>query len=130
METMDKKAKNIFAIRNWIPNIAFASTLVFYLFKLKPLIQSKDLENNLAVAGITSQHYTTLFIMLAISAVCAAIALIYNIIHLTRLKDMHSGTKIIWVVVLAALIPISLLLFHYTVINREPKYVDTYPDIA
>jgi hypothetical protein len=130
MEIMDHKAKRNMAIMAWIPNIAFALCLVYYLYALSPLMATKDMEDHIAVATLTAQHYDTMFIMLATSAVLAAITLIYFIVHLARTKLLNSPSKVMWVVILAALVPVSFLLFYYLVVKGEPKYLDTYPDIA
>lgn len=130
MEVMDHKAKRNMALLCWVPNIAFFICLLYYLYTLRPLMAAKDMEDHIAVSTITAQNYDTLFIMLAISAVIAAVSLIYLIVHLARTKLIPTGTKVVWVVVLAALVPVSFLIFYYLIIRNEPKYLDTYPDIA
>ena len=130
MEIMDHKAKRNMAILSWIPNIAFFICLIYYLYALRPLIAAADMEDHIAVATITAQYYDTMFVMLAISAVLSAITLIYLIVHLARTMLIPTGTKVAWVVLLSALVPVSFLLFYYLVVKKEPKYLATYPDIA
>ncbi len=130
MEVMDHKAKRNMAILSWIPNIAFFICLVYYLYTLRPLMASRDMEDHIGISTLMAQHYDTLFIMLAISAVIAAGTLIYLIVHLARTKLLPTGSKVVWVIILAALVPVSFLLFYYLVVKKEPQYLDTYPDIA
>jgi hypothetical protein len=96
MEIMDHKAKRNMAILSWLPGIAFFISLVYYLYTLRPLIVAQDMGDHIGITTLTAQHYDTLFIMLSISAVIAAITLIYFIVHLARTKLIPKGTKVAW----------------------------------
>ena len=43
---------------------------------------------------------------------------------------MNASTKIMWIVFLAALMPITLIVFYFLEIKREPEHLETYADIA
>lgn len=126
---MDDKAKRNIGILCFLPTVAFLACTLYYLFVLSPLIADRQLEDHVAIATYTLKNYDTLFVMLAISAVLSAIVLIYCIVHLTRLKNINGPTKMLWIVVLAALVPISFILFWYLHIRHEPKRMEVHPDI-
>ncbi len=130
MEKMDSKAKRRFGIFCLIPNLCFLFVALYYLYILWPLIEIRSLDNHLAISSITAAQYDNLFGMMSVSAVISALVLIYCIVHVTRIKHMLSGTKILWIILLSALVPISFLLFYFLEVRREPKYLETYADIA
>ncbi len=130
MERMDKKAKRRFGIICLIPNLAFLTVAGYYLYSLWPLIKFKDLENHFAISSITAAEYDTLFWMTAIAAVISAVVLIYCIVHVTKIKHMLAGTKIVWILILSALVPVSFLIFYFLEVRQEPKHLETYADIA
>lgn len=124
----DEKEKKKIGIISLIPNIAFFICLLYYLFQVIP-VASSDVLPPASVVATTAAHYDTLFWMLAISAVIAAGVLIYELVMLTRLKNMNGAEKLVWVLILATFVPVSFLAFWYFVIKKEPKYVGMYPDI-
>lgn len=130
MEKMDHKAKRRFGLLCLIPNLCFLIVALYYLYILWPVIRVEGLTNHLALSTITAAQYDTLFWMMAVSAVISAIVLIYCIVHVTKVKHLLSGTKILWIILLSALIPVSFLLFYFLEVRREPKYLETYADIA
>lgn len=114
----------------FLPAVAFFICLLYYILILSPLIAHRQLEDHTAIATYTLRNYDTLFVMLAISAVLSAIVLIYCLVHLTRLKHLNGATKTLWVVVLAALVPVSFILFWALHIRHEPGEMEVYSDIT
>jgi hypothetical protein len=104
--------------------------MLYYIVVLSPLIAHRELENHYAINTYTLRNYDTLFVMLAISSVLSAIVLIYCLVHLTRLKNVNGPTKMIWVVVLAALVPVSFIIFWWLHIRHEPREMEVHPDIT
>ena len=110
-----------------LPRVSFLVCLVYYLTLLSPLRHGGF--DPTAASGITSHNYDTLFIMLAIAGIIGAAVLIYCIVILARLKHLNEQTKVIWLLLLAAFVPVSIVFFWALVLNKEPKYVPVYPDI-
>jgi len=127
---MDAKAKRNMGLLCFFPAVAFLICLLYYLFILSPLITNRQLEDHTAIAAYTSRNYDTLFIMLAISAIISAVVLIYCLVHLTRLKNVNAPTKVVWILVLSALVPVSFILFWLLHVRNEPQVMDVYSDIT
>lgn len=68
--------------------------------------------------------------MYTIAVVLTLAVLLYFIIHIAKIKSISAGNKIIWIVVLAAFMPISFPIFWYMQIKTEPEMVDTKEDIS
>jgi hypothetical protein len=130
MEIMDRKAKRKYAIINFLPIVAFLIAGVYYLFLLSPLMRDKNLEDHFTVNTITANNWDTLLIMMSIGGILTLVALLYDLVHLGRIKNMNGASKAVWVAVLALLAPISFILFYFLEIRHEPKHLETYPDIA
>lgn len=124
----DEKEKRKLAIMAYMPGVLFLITLIVYIIMMVPAMQRHDI-NYLAVA-ITRANYSVLFAMLAVSAIVSACVLIYFLVILARIRNLNATTKVLWVVILAALVPLSFLLFYNFVIKKEPRYVGIFPDIA
>ena len=127
---MDKKAKTKYGVLCFVPGFSFLVTLVYYLYTLSPIMSKRAMYVHYAITTTTAHNYNTLFIMLAISAVLSAITMLYCIIHLARMVHMPAGMKARWIVLLAALVPVSFVIFYFFEIRKEPKYVETYPNMA
>jgi len=114
------------AILCFIPAVAFFISLVYYLVLLFPLTKGHPVPES--VVGLTSQHYTTLFIMLATSASISAFVLLYCIVYMVKIKSINTPTKMIWMLLLL-IVPISFILFWNFIVRPEPRNVPVYPDI-
>jgi hypothetical protein len=123
----DEKEKKKIGLIALLPNICFFLTLVYYLILIMPLARGHVLPAS--IVALTHANYTTLFFMLAISAIVSACVLIYELVLLARVKNMNGAAKGVWVVFMATFVPISLLAFWYFVIRKEPKYVGVHHDI-
>lgn len=124
----DEKEKKKLAVMAFLPGVCFLITLIVYIIMMVPAIKAH--ETNFLAVGITSANYSILFAMLAISAVVSASVLIYFLVILARIKNLNATTKCLWVVILAALVPLSFLLFYNFVIKNEPRYVGIHTNIA
>jgi amino acid permease len=123
----DEKEKKRIGTISFIPAVCFFIALLYYLILIVP-IDRADIPNT--VAGVTAHHYSTLFAMLAVSAIVSAGVLIYNLVMLARVKNMNAPEKLIWVLILATFVPLSFIAFWYFVVRKEPKYVGIHPDIV
>lgn len=124
----DESAKKKIGWICFAPAIAFLICFVYYVILLLPLTSGHVQPSQ--VVDITSRNYETLFAMLAISAIIATAVLIYCIVLVARVRNMHAQAKLMWILILCTFVPITTILFWSFVIRREPKYVSTYPDIA
>lgn len=68
--------------------------------------------------------------MYGIAVVLTLAVLLYFIIHIARIKTISAGNKILWIVVLAAFMPLSFPIFWYLQIKTEPEMVDTKEDMS
>jgi hypothetical protein len=127
---MDDRSKQKMGIISYIPLVAFTVCFIYYLFILRPVIAANNLGDHIDLNTQTSLHYDTIFLLLAISGIIAAIVLIYFIIHLARVKHLSSAKKIQWIIVLTAFVPFALPIFWHFEINKEPKVLAIYPDIT
>ena len=124
---VDERLKRRMGIICFLPAACFFISLVTYLLLLLPLTQGHPQpESEIA---ITSRHYNTLFLLLAISATVSAAVLLYCIVYLVRLKRLNTPTKMIWVLLLL-IVPVSFILFWNFVIKREPAREALYPNIG
>jgi membrane protein DedA with SNARE-associated domain len=127
---MDHTAKRNMCVLAWMPAIAWGIVLIYYLFTLGPVISAAQTEDHKALVTLTADHYNTLFLMGAIAAVISAFVLIYFVVHIARVRTLNGATKMMWILILAALMPISLLLFYYLEIRNERRNLPVHPDIA
>ena len=125
---MDDKVKRRMGIICMLPAIAFGITLLYYFIILSPLLHGHP-EPKSAV-GITSDNYTSLFIMLAISATISLGVLIYCLIHLLKIKTINTPAKMEWALILICAQPICFILFWYFQIKKEQKNMPIYPDVV
>ena len=125
---LDEKAKNKIGMLCFVPIIAFAISLLFYMFLLLPLFSGNHEPG--AAVGITSRNYDLLFFMLASAAIITAPIFIYCLVLLASFKNMNAGDKLVWIVFLSVMAPVASALFWLFIIRKSPRYVPTYPDIA
>ncbi|MCW3123438.1 MAG: hypothetical protein JWQ38_2930 [Flavipsychrobacter sp.] len=111
-----------------LPAFLFFICVVYYLFLLLPIARSPH--PIYSIEGITSHHYDTLFIMLAVYACAGAAVLIYCMVHLLKIKTLNTQTKMLWVLVLVTFMPLSPVLFWIFQVKKEPRKMPVYTDIA
>ncbi len=122
----DGKEKNKMALVNFLPATILLLITSFYVFTVVPLgpqSKPKIIMNN------TLAHYDTLLVMMIVFAIAAAIVLLYDIVLLAKFRNMDSGQKLKWILVLCAFVPLSFPLFWYFVIRREPRVVPVYANM-
>ncbi|MDR3680101.1 MAG: hypothetical protein P4L41_09055 [Flavipsychrobacter sp.] len=124
---MDEKTKNNMGILSFLPIISFAGCFVYYLVILMPVLSAGGFNDHFALNMHTITHYSTMFILLAISAVIGAIVFIYFLVHIARIKNMNSATKLEWILFMSVMVPVALPLFWYFEIRQEPIILDVYP---
>ena len=124
----DDKTKARLGILCFIPLACFFICFVYYLALILPLTHGNPVPAS--IVGITSDHYTTLFIMLAASAIITAPIFIYCLVLLARFKHMNSAIKLQWILFLSVLAPIASAFFWAFHIKGARKYISVYPDIA
>ncbi len=123
----DGKMKNKLGMMFFLPGTLLFIIFIYYLFMLSPLTRG-PIEPG-SIMTYTLRYYNVMLVMLSIFGVISAGILIYALVVLTRLKNLTSGVKILWVLLLSVAVPVSLILFWIFVINKEPKYVAIYPNI-
>jgi hypothetical protein len=129
MEIMDRSKRNKFMVVCFLPVIVTIITTIYYIIRVAPNLEAPN--NHLEIMSLfNNEHGNILFGMLLINFLTHLASLIYCTVHLAKIKHMSSFTKILWIVFLAALMPVSLVVFYFMEIKREPKHLETYPDIA
>lgn len=124
----DDREKRRVGIICFIPIICFMVCFVYYLALIIPLAYTPHAAGS--IVGITSRNYTTLFLMLATSAIVTAPIFIYCLVLLVRMKHINGAHKIMWIVFLSTLAPIASALFWTFLVRKLPTYVSAHPDIA
>lgn len=122
----DKEKKRLMMI-SFLPGILLVIDVIYYLIAISPVFRGFH-EPGL-VMNYTLHYYDTMLLLLGIYAVVAAVVLIYMLVLLTRLKNLNSGQKLIWLLILCAFVPASFVAFWAFVINKEPYYVPIHPSI-
>lgn len=131
MELMDKSARTKYAVVCFLPVIVTIITTVFYLVRVAPLLSAQHMENHTAIISLFNNEYGNILLgMLFINFLTHLASLLYCTVHIARVKYMDSGEKIAWLIFLAALMPVSLVVFYMMKIRHEPEHLETYPDIA
>ena len=125
---LDERKKIRMGMICFIPVLCFLSCFLYYLMLIMPLTQGHQAPAS--IVGITSAHYTTLFFMLAASAIITAPVFIYCLVVLARLKTLNSSHKLLWFVFLCVMAPIASALFWTFHIKDGNKYTPIHPDIA
>ena len=124
---VDDRLKKRIGIICFIPAVCFFISLVYYFILLFPLTHGHPQPES--EIGITSLHYNTLFLLLAISASVSAAVLLYCIVYMARIKSINTPTKMIWMLLLL-IVPVSFILFWNFIVRREPKEEPVYPNIG
>ena len=125
--TIDEKFKRRMHAICYLPAVAFLPPLVYFTFLMLPLLHGHP-EPKSAVA-ITSLHYNTMFLLLAVASTISAAVLIYCIVHLVRIRTLNTAQKMIWVLFLL-IVPISFIIFWHVQINHEPRNMPINSNIA
>jgi hypothetical protein len=123
---MDNKTKNNMGLLSFLPISCFIACFVYYLIILMPVLGRNEFSDHIALNMQTVAHYSTMFTMLAISAVVSAFIFIYFLVHIARIKNMNSATKLEWILFMSVLVPVALPLFWYFEIRREPISMEIY----
>ena len=124
----DDKTKTRLGILCFTPVLCFFICFIYYLTLIVPLTAGHRLPAS--DVGILSQHYDTLFFMLAASAIITAPIFIYCLVLLARFKHMNSAIKLQWILFLSVLAPIASAFFWVFHIREARTHVGVYPDIA
>jgi hypothetical protein len=124
----DDREKRRTGIICFIPAICFFVCFIYYLILILPLAQGHHEPGS--IVGITNSNYTTLFLMLASSAIITAPIFIYCLVLLARMKHLNSAHKLMWIIFLSTLAPIASALFWIFLLRKLPTYVGIHPDIA
>jgi hypothetical protein len=124
---VDKKLKRRMGVICFLPSVAFLISLIYYIILLLPLTHGHHALYS--GEGITITHYTTIFILLALSSIISASVLIYCITYLVKIKNINRPTKMVWILLLLA-VPVSFILFWYFLVMHEPRQVPVYPHIG
>lgn len=127
---MDSVKKRNIGIISFLPMLAFIIAIGYNILTVSDLISTRTLQNHIGVATDMSHNYPTLFILYAIAAIVSTAVLLYFVVHIARIKNMNPAIKIGWIIVLVSFVPISFPLFYFIQVRHEPKYLETYPDIA
>lgn len=126
---MDEKTKANMGILSFLPISCFAVCFIYYLVILMPVLGRNAFSDHLALNMETIRHYSTMFIMLAISGIVGAFVLIYFLIHIARIKNLNSAAKLEWILFMSVLVPVALPLFWYFEIRKEPTVLEIYPSM-
>ena len=124
---IDKRYKLRMRVVCYAPGIAFLIAVGYYITLLLPLLHGHPVPQS--IITITSKHYDTMFLLLAIASTISVAAMIVCILHLAKIKTMTSGRKMEWVLLLIV-IPIFGVFFWHNEINHEPRELAVYPDVV
>jgi hypothetical protein len=127
---MDDGKKTAMGFVSFLPLVTFTIFFTYFIMICLPLINAGLIGNHEMLATVMSQHYSTLFILLAIAFITGASTLIYFMVHIARIKEMSAGTKLGWMIFMFLLGGIAFPIFWYAEIRGEPEYMPIYPDIA
>jgi hypothetical protein len=130
MMHMDNGKKTTMGFLSFLPLVTFTIFSVYFAMICMPLFKSGLISDHEMLATVMNQHYTTLFILLAIAFITGAATLIYFMVHIARIRDMSAGTKLGWMLFMFLLGGIAFPIFWYAEIRDEPEYMPIYPDIA
>lgn len=124
----DEKAKTRIGMICFLPVVCFLICFLYYLLLIIPLTHGSPEPGS--IVGVTRANYDTLFIMLAASAIITAPVFIYCLVLLARFKHLNAATKLMWIILLSVMAPISSMFFWIFMIKDAAKYTPTHPNIA
>jgi len=124
---VNEHLKRKMAIICFLPAVVFLIPIVYYTTLLLPLTQGYHVAKS--IVAITSQHYNTMFLLLAIASSVSAAVLLYCIVYIVRIKEMTTGRKMEWVLLLLA-VPVSFIFFWLLEIRKESGNMPIYTDIG
>jgi len=120
-EIMDKAKKRNLGIMSFIPLALLLITLIYQVSTFGKTVAKNGLNDHLAMVEGTKDHFSTLTVMYGITGIATLAVLLYNIVHLLRLKFMPVGSKAVWVVFMAVFMPLAFPFFWYWFIMKEPE---------
>ena len=126
---MDPARKKRLGIICFIPLAAFAVAIINHLLVFSPIIRHKDMENGIALATDTAQHFTRISIGYGVAVAITVGVLLFLIVRLARLKTLARDYKFFWAVFLTMFAPVSFIAFWYFKIRREPRELEMYASL-
>jgi hypothetical protein len=125
---MDERMKVRLGIACFVPVVSFLLCLVYYLYLVIPGPHPELAQTN--IVSITSANYSTLFMILAISAIMEAPVFIYCLMLIARMKTMNQANKTIWIIFLSVFSPVASVMFWFMLVKDAPKYVPVYAEVG
>lgn len=112
------------------PLASYTLWFVYYLMVNKNVIVPNHMGDHLQMMANTLAHYPALFTGLALCSIWTTTVLVYLIIHIARLKEMDTQTKIGWIVFMGFLAPFAFIVLWYTELKKEPDNIKVYHSIT
>jgi len=115
---------------SFIPLLAWSLWCGYILLITKDLLLTQTYQNHEKIVNALVSHYQAVVLLWLLAMALTGIMLVYNVIHLAKLKPVHGATKLGWMVFMVVFGPISFPIFWYMQIKDEPKNIPTYADIT
>ena len=125
---LDDKAKTRIGIICLLPTLAFLGCFAYFMVAIGPVLGAEHQPGSQMASVLV--NYNTMFVLLAIASIIAAIVLIYALTIIAKIRHINSATKTMWILFMATFAPVSAVFFWYFLIRKEAKYVPVYPNIA
>jgi hypothetical protein len=127
---MKRKERKSNAIISFLPLISFIIWGIYFLIVSREEIAAGRFQDHISVVTSIFQNWNGMLALFILSHLITAAVLIYYVVHLARLRNMHGGNKAVWMLFLFFFAPISIPFFWYSVIRNESDHVETYHSIA
>ena len=124
---LDDKAKTRLGLICFFPVLCFGIGFLYYLMLTFPLTQGHPVPGS--INTVTLQNYSTLFTMLAASAILTTPVFIYCLVLLTRMKTLTAGHKLLWFIFLCVMARIASALFWVFHSMHSEKFVPIHGSI-
>jgi len=127
---MDNTEKKIVGVFSFLPILAWVATTVYFLIINKDLIAASTFQDHTSVATNIINHFLPFTIILSFAELITGIMIIYYVVHIAKLKNFDSFTKLLLVIFLVFMGPIAVMVVWFTVINKEAKQEPMYPNLT
>lgn len=126
---MTKTEKQVHGVLSFIPLALWFVWCAYILVITRDLVFSQSYEDHEKVVTALSMHFNGVMSIWIVAVIATFIMLLFNVVHLARIRTMHGGNKALWMVIMVAFAPVAFPIFWFMQIKGEPANIATYADI-
>jgi len=126
---MDNNTKRNIGIASFLPLVAWSITFAYVLILNRPLVDHRMMQDHELLVRNISAHFGSIAIFLGITVLITAGLIYYYAIHLAKLKNMNTPTKMVWVIFMIVFGALAFPALWFFEIRNESKDTPMFPSL-